>query len=174
MKNLEWNQYIFSFCTGVIVAGPPGSGKSTCIQTMVDALCVQSRAASRQSQHSSGKASTAASTESQHKLLRINPMVVDDTAFMFGYLGNNNDWVDGVLTHAIRKANRVRRNVSHQQIRDSYTWTVTQFSFTSITVKYIEIKSRSFMIQFPDHSKKKILYQYSMILKLHFYAKLKK
>ncbi|GFN75495.1 dynein beta chain, ciliary [Plakobranchus ocellatus] len=90
---------------GVIVAGPPGSGKSTCIQTMVEALSVQSRAVSRQSQHS-GKTSTAASTESQHKLLRINPMVVDDTALMFGYLGNNNDWVDGILTHAIRKANR--------------------------------------------------------------------
>ena len=100
------------FFIGVIVAGPPGSGKSTCIQTMVDALCVQSRAASRQSQHSSGKASTAASTESQHKLLRINPMVVDDTALMFGYLGHNNDWVDGVLTHAIRKANRVRGSIA--------------------------------------------------------------
>ncbi|XP_035829673.1 dynein heavy chain 5, axonemal isoform X2 [Aplysia californica] len=87
---------------GVIVAGPPGSGKSACIQTMVDALCVQTRAISRQS-HSS-KAS--ASTESQHKLLRINPMVVDDTALMFGSLGHNNDWVDGIFTHAVRKANR--------------------------------------------------------------------
>ena len=91
--------------SGVIVAGPPGSGKSACIQTMVDALSVQTRAISRQS-HTS-KAS--ASTESQHKLLRINPMVVDDPALMFGALGNgnNHEWVDGIFTHAVRKANRV-------------------------------------------------------------------
>ncbi|XP_059166583.1 dynein axonemal heavy chain 8-like [Physella acuta] len=83
---------------GVIVAGPPGSGKSTCIQTMVDALCLRNESLEENTKSTEG--------ESMHKLLHINPMVVDDTALIFGCLGNNNDWIDGIFTHAIRKANR--------------------------------------------------------------------
>ncbi|KAK6987321.1 dynein heavy chain 5 axonemal, partial [Biomphalaria glabrata] len=78
---------------GVIVAGPPGTGKSTCIQLMVDALCARNL-------------SISDSSSSMHKLLSINPMVVDNTALMFGYLGSNNEWVDSIFTHAIRKSNR--------------------------------------------------------------------
>ncbi|XP_055889444.1 dynein axonemal heavy chain 8-like isoform X3 [Biomphalaria glabrata] len=78
---------------GVIVAGPPGTGKSTCIQLMVDALCARNL-------------SISDSSSSMHKLLSINPLVVDNTALMFGYLGSNNEWVDSIFTHAIRKSNR--------------------------------------------------------------------
>lgn len=106
---------------GIIVAGPPGSGKSTCIQNMVDALCVQTRAISRQS-HSS-KAS--ATSESMHKLLRINPTVVDDMSLMFGSLGHNNEWVDGIITHAIRKANRVSlRTMIRNRNRNNYLYNI--------------------------------------------------
>ncbi|XP_067674368.1 uncharacterized protein [Haliotis asinina] len=87
---------------GIIVAGPPGSGKSTCIQTLVDALCVTPRGMSRSS-HTS-KSSTPGDTI--HKLLRINPLVVDDSSIMFGSLNQNHDWVDGIFTTACRKANR--------------------------------------------------------------------
>ncbi|KAK6187606.1 hypothetical protein SNE40_005595 [Patella caerulea] len=87
---------------GIIVAGPPGSGKSTCIQTLVDALCVTPRGLSRQSQTSR----TSKPTETNHKLLKINPLVVDDSSLMFGYLNQNNDWVDGIFTSACKKANR--------------------------------------------------------------------
>ncbi|OWF37572.1 Dynein heavy chain 5, axonemal [Mizuhopecten yessoensis] len=87
---------------GVIVAGPPGSGKSTCIQTLVDSLSISGRGTSRQSQGS--RATNPA--ESMHKLIKINPMVVDDEALMFGSLNQNHDWIDGIFTNAVRKANR--------------------------------------------------------------------
>ncbi|XP_071954985.1 uncharacterized protein [Antedon mediterranea] len=86
----------------VIVAGEPGTGKSTCIQTLVDGLStISSTNQSRQSRSSSSAISPVS-----HKLQRINPLVVDDLALMFGYLNQNRDWVDGVFTNAWRKANR--------------------------------------------------------------------
>lgn len=85
------------------MAGKSGSGKSTCIQTVVEALCLQARGMSRQSQ--SSKVSQA--SENLHKLQRIYPMMVDDLSLMFGSLDQNGDWVDGMVTSAIRKANRV-------------------------------------------------------------------
>ncbi|XP_070568705.1 dynein axonemal heavy chain 5-like isoform X4 [Ptychodera flava] len=92
---------------GIIVAGPPGSGKSACIQTLVDALSGMSPLppSSRQS-----RTSSSALPQMTHKLQRINPLVVDDLSLMFGSLNQNHDWVDGVFTAAWRKANR---NVSN-------------------------------------------------------------
>ena len=51
---------------------------------------------------------TSAATEKTHKLIKINPLVVDDSDLMFGHLNQGNDWVDGIFTSACRKANRVR------------------------------------------------------------------
>ncbi|CAH1799095.1 unnamed protein product [Owenia fusiformis] len=87
---------------GIILAGPPGSGKSTCLQMLVDALCVTPRGLSRHS-HRSGTTNPA---ENNHKLQRVNPLVVDDLSLMFGYLNQNNDWVDGIFTNMWKKANR--------------------------------------------------------------------
>ena len=96
---------VFAVFTGVIVAGPPGSGKSSCVQTLVDALSLSNQGGtSRQSQTSR---TTGNLQENQHKLIKINPMVVDDCSLMFGYLNVNSDWVDGIFTSACRKANRV-------------------------------------------------------------------
>ena len=90
---------------GLIVAGPPGSGKSTCIQTLIDALSSAPKASmSRVSSGSKG----SSSSEKMHKLIRINPLVVDESDLMFGYLTPSNDWVDGIFTNACKKANRVR------------------------------------------------------------------
>ena len=89
--------------TGVIVAGPPGSGKSSCIHTLVEALSMSPRGASRGSTGSKGS-----SSEKTHKLIKINPLVVDEQDLMFGNLNQNNDWVDGIFTNACRKANRVK------------------------------------------------------------------
>ena len=91
--------------TGVIVAGPPGSGKSSCIHTLVEALSMSPRGASRGSTGSKGS-----SSEKTHKLIKINPLVVDEQDLMFGNLNQNNDWVDGIFTNACRKANRVKSN----------------------------------------------------------------
>ncbi|XP_071504103.1 dynein axonemal heavy chain 5-like [Diadema antillarum] len=86
---------------GVIVAGGPGTGKSTCIQILVEALSAVNPAQSRQS-----RSSVSSITSISHKLQRISPLVVDDLALMFGYLNQNHDWTDGVFTNIWRKANR--------------------------------------------------------------------
>ena len=85
------------------MAGPPGSGKSSCIHTLVEALSMSPRGASRGSTGSKGS-----SSEKTHKLIKINPLVVDEQDLMFGNLNQNNDWVDGIFTNACRKANRVK------------------------------------------------------------------
>ncbi|WAR07684.1 DYHG-like protein [Mya arenaria] len=89
---------------GLIVAGPPGSGKSTCIQTLIDSLSMTPKAGL--SRGSSGSKGSAKSSEKTHKLIRINPLVVDESDLMFGHLNQNSDWVDGIFTNACRKANR--------------------------------------------------------------------
>lgn len=94
-----------SCVTGTIVAGPPGSGKSSCIETLVEALSLSPReksGKSRVSRHST------VPLESNHKLQRINPVVVDDDSLMFGYINQNQDFVDGIFTTTFKKANRVR------------------------------------------------------------------
>lgn len=95
--------HIFIF-PGVIVAGGPGTGKSSCIQVLVDALSAMVPAVSRQQSRNSVSSITAIS----HKLQRINPLVVDDLHLMFGQVNPNQEFVDGVFTNIWRKANRVR------------------------------------------------------------------
>lgn len=96
--------YFPLWCPGIIVAGKSGSGKSTCIQTVVEAMCLQARGMMSRQSHTSKASATA---ETMHKLQRIYPMMVDDLSLMFGSLDNNGDWVDGIVTSAIRKSNRV-------------------------------------------------------------------
>ncbi|XP_074662754.1 uncharacterized protein LOC141915202 [Tubulanus polymorphus] len=86
---------------GIIVAGPPGSGKSGMIQSLVTALCADNpRGLSRHS-----ASSMKGSAEMNHRLQKINPLVVDDDSLMFGYL-HNMDWIDGIFTSAWKKASR--------------------------------------------------------------------
>lgn len=95
---------MFYWYPGIIVAGPPGSGKSSIIQTLVQTLCMNPRGLSR------GSARTRASdmADTNHKLLRICPLVADgNLEQIFGYVNQNHDWVDGIFTSAFRKANRV-------------------------------------------------------------------
>lgn len=102
---LQFMNSISNF-SGVILVGPSGSGKSACVQALIDALCVNPRGMSRQS-NSNAKAGGPQQAESNHRLLKINPCVVDDYQTMFGYLSHQGDWVDGIFTHSWRKANRV-------------------------------------------------------------------
>ena len=93
------------FASGIIVAGPPGGGKSTVIQSLVDALCVTPRGLSRSSNRT--RAGHTEISETNHKLQKLFPLVVDDLALIFGQLNQNHDWVDGIFTSAWKKASRV-------------------------------------------------------------------
>ncbi|KAF6030091.1 hypothetical protein EB796_011604 [Bugula neritina] len=96
---------VSTVCQGVILVGPSGSGKSACVQSLIEALCINPRGMSRQSQ-SQSKVTGAQQADANHRLLKINPCVVDDYQTMFGYLNQQGDWVDGIFTHTFRKANR--------------------------------------------------------------------
>ncbi|XP_028415382.1 dynein heavy chain 8, axonemal-like isoform X2 [Dendronephthya gigantea] len=81
---------------GIIVAGGPGSGKTSCITSLVETLARWSLVI-----HGNTGAQVHA-----HKLQRINPLAVSDISLMFGQLGPNGDWIDGIFTSYWRKANK--------------------------------------------------------------------
>ena len=81
---------------GIIVAGGPGSGKTSCITSLVETLARWSLVT-----HGNTGAQVHA-----HKLQRINPLAVSDLSLMFGHLGPNGDWLDGIFTSYWRKANK--------------------------------------------------------------------
>ena len=78
------------------MAGGPGSGKTSCITSLVDTLARWSLV-----KHGNTGAQVHA-----HKLQRINPLAVSDLSLMFGQLGANGDWLDGIFTSYWRKANK--------------------------------------------------------------------
>ncbi|XP_073531710.1 dynein axonemal heavy chain 5-like [Phyllobates terribilis] len=80
--------------SGVIVAGPPASGKSSCIRILIQAL--------NHIQVSSGEAS--------HKIVKIHPMSVDNGTLMFGGHNASHMWQDGVISCLWKKAIRNRCN----------------------------------------------------------------
>ncbi|RDD45872.1 Dynein heavy chain 5, axonemal [Trichoplax sp. H2] len=80
---------------GVVVAGPPGSGKSTMISTLIDALSLCSK-------NDQGDGSK----KHIHRLQKINPTAVSNLSLMFGRLNASNDWEDGIFTALWRKANK--------------------------------------------------------------------
>ena len=96
----------------MILCGPTGSGKSSTLATLVDALAkLESPISSgsmvstdnAQSEHSAG---TTAMGAVSHRLVRINPRAIDSPSNMFGFY-QGAEWVDGLFTTILRKANRV-------------------------------------------------------------------
>ncbi|CAH3196290.1 unnamed protein product, partial [Porites evermanni] len=81
---------------GIIVAGPPGTGKSSCISGLVETL----------SECSLIKHKNTGSPMHSHKLQRINPLGVSDPALMFGKVNSASDFEDGIFTAYFRKANK--------------------------------------------------------------------
>ena len=88
----------FVLISGIILAGPPGSGKSSIMQTLVEALCIAS-------------AGSKNINEKNHKLLRLYPLVMDDLTELFGSVDNGQNWIDGIFTSSWRKAVRVCVNI---------------------------------------------------------------
>ncbi|XP_068697910.1 dynein axonemal heavy chain 8-like [Montipora foliosa] len=81
---------------GIIVAGPPGTGKSSCISGLVETL----------SECSLIKHKNTGSQIHSHKLQRINPLSVSDPSLMFGKVNASSDFEDGIFTAYFRKANK--------------------------------------------------------------------
>ncbi|XP_063775387.1 uncharacterized protein LOC134910927 [Pseudophryne corroboree] len=76
--------------SAVIVAGPPASGKSACISTLVQAL----------------NHLQVSSEEPSHKIVKINPLSVDNGTLMFGGQNSSHTWQDGIVTYVWKKAIR--------------------------------------------------------------------
>ena len=87
---------LFLYLLGIIVAGPPGTGKSSCISGLVETL----------SECSLTKHKNTGSQMHTHKLQRINPLAVSDPALMFGKVNSSSDFEDGIFTAYFRKANK--------------------------------------------------------------------
>lgn len=78
------------------MAGPPGTGKSSCIAGLVETL----------SECSLIKHKNTGSQMHSHKLQRINPLGVSDPGLMFGKVNASSDFEDGIFTAFFRKANK--------------------------------------------------------------------
>ncbi|RXM36617.1 Dynein heavy chain 5, axonemal [Acipenser ruthenus] len=89
---------------GIIVAGPPGAGKSSCISTLVQALSLLP--AGRQQQQA-GSPVVMRNDPIRHRLVKFNPLAVDEFTLLFGSQLPSQNWEDGIITSAWRKAIRV-------------------------------------------------------------------
>lgn len=92
---MEIRSFLYFLLSGIIVAGGPGSGKSSCITSLVETLARWSLV----------KHGNTGAQVHVHKLHRINPLAVSDLSLVFGHLGQNGDWLDGIFTSYWRKGN---------------------------------------------------------------------
>ncbi|XP_048577711.1 dynein axonemal heavy chain 8 isoform X3 [Nematostella vectensis] len=81
---------------GIIVAGPPGTGKSSCISALIETL----------TECSATKHKNTGSPMHTHKLQKVYPLGVSDPALMFGRINTSGDFEDGIFTAYWRKANK--------------------------------------------------------------------
>ena len=81
---------------GIIINGRGGSGKTSCIENLIEAL----------NEHAVSKQLEGASKMRLHKLERINVLAVSDIDLMFGYMKPSGDWVDGVFTSIWKRSNK--------------------------------------------------------------------
>ncbi len=91
---------------GVIVCGSGGSGKTACIENLVEAL----------NDHAMSKQLDGNNKSRLHKLERINVLAVADLSLMFGYMKPSGDWADGVFTSIWKRANK------HHTVNKTTTW----------------------------------------------------
>ncbi|MBN3318102.1 DYH6 protein, partial [Atractosteus spatula] len=95
--------YRLSQChQGIIVAGPPGAGKSSCISTLIRALNLLPL---DQQTESPGIPSEEQKELPSHKLVKFNPQATDDCTLLFGFQAPH-VWIDSIVTYAWRKAIR--------------------------------------------------------------------
>ncbi|XP_066569884.1 dynein axonemal heavy chain 8 [Amia ocellicauda] len=88
---------------GIIVAGPPGAGKSSCISALIQAL---SLLPSDQTVQSEGTLGKEHKERLSHKLVKFNPQAVDDFTLLFGSHAPSHIWTDSIITSTWRKAIR--------------------------------------------------------------------
>ena len=97
----------------MILCGPTGSGKSSSLSTLVEALAKMEAPGSvsvvsenTQGAPSEVSAGTASMGAVSHRLIRMNPKAIDNQAQMFGY-NSGTEWIDGLFTTVLRKASQV-------------------------------------------------------------------
>ncbi|XP_053567991.1 uncharacterized protein LOC128657631 [Bombina bombina] len=119
---------------GVIVAGPPGSGKSSCITALVQAL-----------NHLQLSVEDPA-----HKLVKINPLTVDSSTSMFGTKNNSGIWEDGIVTYVWKRALQSHRNT--WMWLDGHLSSSWADNFNSVlgTEKVLQLRNGD-RLEFPKH-----------------------
>ena len=85
-----------SFFLGIVVCGKGGSGKTSCIENLIEAL----------NEHGASKQLEGGSKVRLHKLERINVLAVSDLCLMFGHMKPSGDWTDGVFTSIWKRSNK--------------------------------------------------------------------
>ncbi|XP_052821623.1 dynein axonemal heavy chain 5 isoform X2 [Octopus bimaculoides] len=109
-KNLTVNEEWFAKCLqlnnlsnnfdGVLMVGPPGSGKTTCLQTLVEAFN------EIQQIKSISKNTIKTSHSNNYKLTRINPMSFESLEPIFGWMDLNSQFIDGFFMSSFKKASK--------------------------------------------------------------------
>ena len=84
---------------GIIVAGSPGTGKTTCLTILIDTV----RESSTIKHRNTGSQLPA------HKRQYMNPLAVSDPALMLGRLNSSGDFDDGIFPACWRNANNNHR-----------------------------------------------------------------
>ncbi len=81
------------FSVAVILAGPPGTGKTSAINTAASVISAAQR----------GEGGPIV------KVTKVFPGVFEGLSDLYGHVISSGDWVDGVFTDTFRKAHKVRK-----------------------------------------------------------------
>ena len=119
---------VSSVFRGIILVGPPCTGKSSTLSVLIESLSDLSRATSARQSNFVFKAQNQTSAANKLrkqvsiffffmklkyiKFYRINPLAIDDESLLFGSVLQNGDWKDGLLTHNLKRINK----------KESTTW----------------------------------------------------
>ncbi|GAB1604755.1 dynein axonemal heavy chain 5 isoform X2 [Argonauta hians] len=106
MANEEWIakclqlNFLSQNFPGVLMVGSPGSGKTTCLETLVEAYnnC--------HNMTNISNIDTKLLESNAHKLIKVNPVSFESSETIFGWMDLDSHFIDGFLMHTVKKARK--------------------------------------------------------------------